>query len=77
MKGLGYNNVICTLTPVGKGACNGDSGGPLVLNKRLIGIVSSSIGCASKYPDIFTHVFDHSDYIRTEMKKMMNGKIFN
>jgi V8-like Glu-specific endopeptidase len=53
---------ICAASP-GKDACQGDSGGPLVLryslmtpaDDRLVGIVSSGVGCASStFPGIYT-----------------------
>lgn len=35
-----FDHKICTVGPIGEGACRGDSGGPLVFNNAQIGIVS-------------------------------------
>ena len=49
--------------------CQGDSGGPLLCRRddgrfELTGIVSWSIGCASRNnPDVFTHVQYFSNWI--------------
>jgi hypothetical protein len=48
----------------GHDACQGDSGGPLArlntpgiaADDRLVGIVSSGIGCASQYPGVYTEI---------------------
>jgi hypothetical protein len=48
----------------GHDACPGDSGGPLdrlnvartAVDDRLVGIVSSGIGCASEYPGVYTEI---------------------
>nr|ABZ04015.1 serine protease 7 [Costelytra zealandica] len=56
---------ICTLSTVGKGACNGDSGGPLVRNdnKAQLGIVSLGFSCAEGFPDVFTRVSSYITWI--------------
>ncbi|KAF5287771.1 hypothetical protein FQA39_LY15707 [Lamprigera yunnana] len=55
---------ICTSTYYNIGACNGDSGGPLAINGIQIGIVSWGIPCAIGYPDVFTRVSAHYDWIQ-------------
>lgn len=62
-------NVICTINSFGNGVCNGDSGGPLVADGTLIGVVSSSIGCAMGYPDIYTNLYEYRDWIMEVMQK--------
>lgn len=47
----------------------GDSGGPLVADNTLIGIVSMSVGCALGYPDMYTKVYSHINWIRDEIIK--------
>lgn len=44
------NQMICAADPDGlsETTCIGDSGGPLVVNKKLVGVVSGAIGCATK-----------------------------
>ncbi|KAF5287785.1 hypothetical protein FQA39_LY15721 [Lamprigera yunnana] len=54
---------ICALSVAGEGACHGDSGGPLVANKKQIGIASWVEPCAKGYPDVFTKVSAHIDWI--------------
>lgn len=58
-------------------ACSGDSGGPLVARlgkkSRLIGIVSSGLGCAlPDYPGIYTKVSKYSKWIT----KFTGSKIY-
>jgi hypothetical protein len=52
---------ICATGPSGHDSCQGDSGGPLVLqgssvaDDRLVGIVSSGVGCgSSQFPGLYT-----------------------
>lgn len=60
---------LCAGLPSGAvDACNGDSGGPLVAElggtRRLIGIVSSGLGCAlPEYPGIYTQVSSYAGWI--------------
>lgn len=67
-------NFICTANTNGSGLCYGDSGNPLVFNEVLIGIASWNIECAQIFPDVYTKVYPHMDWIETEMKKL--SKIF-
>lgn len=62
-----HGNAICTANRIGTGACLGDSGGPLVVNGILIGILSSSVGCAQGYPVIYTNVYDYLTWITDQM----------
>uniref|UniRef100_A0A1A9X5G5 Peptidase S1 domain-containing protein n=1 Tax=Glossina brevipalpis TaxID=37001 RepID=A0A1A9X5G5_9MUSC len=68
-----------------KDACTGDSGGPLVCDNKLVGIVSSGLGCAkSGYPGIYTDVAfymqrvinalkDHD--VENDFSKLLNGSV--
>lgn len=58
-----FENELCTLSPVGRGACKGDSGGPLVLGGSLVGLVSWGEPCARGKPDVFTHVRYFKDWV--------------
>lgn len=67
-----HGSSVCTLNQPGKGACNGDSGGPLISKSSndedtFIGVASWCIDCAEGYPDIFTSVLHHLDFIRNQM----------
>ena len=41
----------------------GDSGGGVVVNNTLVGIVSSSKGCAAGFPDVHTNVYSFLAWI--------------
>lgn len=60
------DNVVCTLTPAGKGTCNGDSGGPLITdNGTVVGITSWVVRpCATDKPDAYASVYPHLSFIR-------------
>ncbi|XP_031626846.1 uncharacterized protein LOC116343089 [Contarinia nasturtii] len=65
---------ICISSPKAVGVCMGDSGGPLVdardpKNKVLVGIISWSIPCGTKYPDVFTRVYSYASWIESVMAK--------
>ncbi|XP_014474151.1 PREDICTED: coagulation factor IX-like [Dinoponera quadriceps] len=60
---------ICTLEKKGQGACSGDSGGPLIFNGELCGVTSWVALCALGVPDVFTHVYHYTDFIK-ECQKM-------
>lgn len=69
---------LCAGLPAGGiDACSGDSGGPLVANvggkRRLIGVVSSGLGCAlPDYPGIYTKVSEYASWI----SKYAGGKLY-
>lgn len=54
----------------GTGACFGDSGGPLIYKNELIGITSWVFEgkCAQGYPDAFTRLSEHVDWIEANIK---------
>lgn len=58
-----FDHKICTIGPIGQGACRGDSGGPLVANNAQIGIVSWGIPCALGSPDVYDRVSSHRTWI--------------
>lgn len=63
---------ICALTKKGEGICYGDSGGPLVTRtphgfEILIGVASWGLDCGNGYPDVFTNVFQHLDFIHGQL----------
>ncbi|XP_041972085.1 transmembrane protease serine 9-like [Aricia agestis] len=53
-----YKTHVCALAGPGKGSCKGDSGGPLaeVTGKKVVGIVSEGVPCATGVPDLYTSV---------------------
>ncbi|KYN01119.1 Chymotrypsin-1, partial [Cyphomyrmex costatus] len=55
---------LCTLNRSGIGACGGDSGGPLISDGVQIGVTSFGMSpCAHGYPDVFTDVYSHRNFI--------------
>ncbi|CAG4926824.1 unnamed protein product [Colias eurytheme] len=54
---------ICTEGERNRGGCQGDSGGPLAADGKLVGVVSWGIGCASRYPEVYTRVFSYLNWI--------------
>ncbi|XP_024872403.1 chymotrypsin-1-like, partial [Temnothorax curvispinosus] len=54
---------LCTLNRYGIGACSGDSGGPLISNGVQIGVTSWVASCAVSYPDVYTDVYYHLNFI--------------
>lgn len=67
-----HGSNICTFNPKGKGACIGDSGGPLIAKNSddedvFVGVASWSIRCGEGYPDVYTNVFQHLNFIREQI----------
>lgn len=58
---------LCASNTKRTGCCLGDSGSPVAYNNILIGIVSWSTGCAQGFPDIFTDVYRHLQWITFQM----------
>lgn len=59
---------ICTTPMIGAGTCNGDSGGPLIdANDELVGVVSWGKPCAVGWPDIYTSVPYHYNWIMEQL----------
>ncbi|KAH8295673.1 hypothetical protein KR018_002578 [Drosophila ironensis] len=57
-------SMLCAGVLGEKDACTMDSGGPLVYQKRVCGIVSFGIGCASnKFPGVYTSVMSVKSFI--------------
>lgn len=63
-----HDDFIWTHNPLGRSICQHDSGNPLVYENTLIGVASEEFMCYDDYPDIYTKVFDHLEWIKTEMK---------
>lgn len=55
---------LCTENELGQGMC-GDVGSPLITqNKEIVGIASwRSMACGMGYPDVYTRVFTHLNWI--------------
>ncbi|KAJ8665343.1 hypothetical protein QAD02_007005 [Eretmocerus hayati] len=63
---LALRNIqVCAVQKRGVGVCSGDSGGPLVSNGTLVGIASFVIECGKGYPDVYTNVFPHSEFLKS------------
>lgn len=60
---------ICTSNPNGKSICIQDAGDPLILNDILIGIATWTAECSSSYPDAYTKVYSHIDWINKQKKQ--------
>lgn len=61
--------ILCTKSVFGIGPWKGDSGSPLVVNGVLVGIFAATIGCAKGNPDIYTNIYEHQEWIATEMQR--------
>lgn len=62
--------IICTKNFVGSGMCLGDSGSGVVVDNTLVGIVSSSLGCAKGYPDIHTNIYSYLGWIEMQVNRL-------
>ncbi|XP_055622117.1 trypsin-like [Toxorhynchites rutilus septentrionalis] len=67
LAGLVTAGHICTTNEQDRAVCSGDSGGPLVLGGRVHGIVSWSVGCNSRTPDVYTRVWSYRRWIEDSM----------
>ncbi|XP_045501869.1 trypsin-3-like [Colias croceus] len=54
-------NTTCVVS--GWGFTDSDSGGPLAADGKLVGVASWGVGCASRYPEVYTRVFSYLDWI--------------
>lgn len=62
-------NMVCTNNRHDRGLCTGDIGGPLITRdgNTLVGIASWYAKCGDELPNVFTNVFSHLLFIRSEM----------
>ncbi|XP_015126443.1 chymotrypsin-1-like [Diachasma alloeum] len=58
-----YRDQLCAYGGYGKGVCSGDSGSGLIYNGQIVGIASWVMPCAVGYPDVYTRVYSHKDWI--------------
>lgn len=63
------SNHLCTIAPVGVGACQGDSGSALAADGKLIGIISFGLPCAWGKPDVFEKVLFYKRWIKKIVEK--------
>jgi secreted trypsin-like serine protease len=69
------SDMICATDNIGsteRDSCQGDSGGPLTIKEadgtfRVIGVVSWGIGCASRYPGVYSRVSHFADWVSTNI----------
>lgn len=61
-------NFLCTETRKGKSVCIQDAGNPLVWNDILIGVASWTVECSISYPDLFTRIIPHLDWISKQIE---------
>ncbi|XP_075157301.1 chymotrypsin-2-like [Haematobia irritans] len=65
----GVDSLICLGHFNSNGACWGDSGGPATYQGKLVGVSAFVVNnCGSEYPDGYTKVFYHKDWILENMK---------
>lgn len=66
-----HENSLCTTNQRNTGVCGGDAGSPLKtqdFTEILIGVVSWKVPCARGYPDVYTRVYPHMQFIRRAMR---------
>lgn len=72
-------DMLCLRSRVdGGSSCAGDSGGPVTSRmnggRRLVGIVSSGIGCAYRdLPTVYVNVAEHRDWIARAKRKILTS----
>lgn len=67
-----FDEMICAATRKGEGICNGDSGSAMIsriLNgfDVFIGVASWAVNCADGFPDVYTSVYHHLDFINQQI----------
>lgn len=64
-----HENTVCTSNPVGRGFCDADSGGPLTVrgSNVIVGLASWTMECGRGFPDVYTNVFSHLQFIERAM----------
>ncbi|CAG9762323.1 unnamed protein product [Ceutorhynchus assimilis] len=68
-----YQSQICTYSEKGVAAYVGDSGGPLMCGEVQVGIVSWGMGKDEPFPNVFTKISDHFDFINQVQQGHFNG----
>lgn len=63
------DTMVCTNNRHDRGICTGDIGGPLITRDgtTLVGIASWYTECGDERPNVFTSVFSHLQFIRSEI----------
>lgn len=66
-----HENTVCTTNPIGNGTRDGDFGGPLIHRNDsvLIGLASWTRECGQGYPDVYTNVYSHLQFIYNAMNE--------
>ncbi|XP_011499658.1 PREDICTED: chymotrypsin-2-like [Ceratosolen solmsi marchali] len=55
---------FCAYQRISVGPCIGDGGSPLININTIVGIVSIFRPCATGFPDIYTNVYMHTQFIK-------------
>lgn len=71
-----YEDSLCVVQGVAnRGVCDGDSGGSLIINGALVGVTAwITEYCGSVYPDVYTRVSVHVDWIERQMMRNIQFK---
>lgn len=65
-----YNYNVCTLTRDELGTCHAEAGSPLINSKmELVALAGWGRSCALGYPDVFTAIQPHKQFIRKVINK--------